>query len=296
MSSQKNSSHILVRMSLPGSALMLGIFRVMLGGCVFYFSSSAVFDFFDHVPSATRAKSIFPKWVELKTHALAMPYLQFSTQILSVAFMLGFFTRVIAPLLFGSFIFLFLSHYLRFDAPVPWLYLWFPLLVMCFCRCSDRCSIDAWFKKSEPANRDLSLYRWPMELMVAWFAYIYVAAGVAKIIPFHKVLAWSDGGTSHHIIYHRFLDSWLFYFFDKPLFDYTGYSWLFALLSIGALLLEMAVIVVLFTNKYHLHILVCILSMHVFLAMVGVTGFFVTACVLGFCLLPQSWFKTSCRC
>ena len=181
--------------------------------------------------------------------------------------------------------------YSKFDAPVPWLYIWFPLLILCFSRCSDILSLDNLFKITKQDKVNLYLYRWPIELVVGWFAYIYFAAGIAKIIPFYKGLGWLNGGTSQGIIHDRFMDSVLYFIFEEPFFDYSSYSWIFASLSIGSLLIELLCVLLFFTNRFNYLIIGLVIVMHFFLYLTGVPGFMQTALILSICLLNQSIFN-----
>lgn len=212
-------------------------------------------------------------------------------QVLSVFLVLGLFTRYILPVLTTVFILAFGFWYMKFNAPIPWLYVWFPLVILCFTRCADRLSLDARLGFTKEEHQKTNIYRWPIEVVTAWFAYIYVAAGIAKLLPFSKGIAWLDGATSQKIIYDRYLDSFLHYVVGRPLFDYTQYTWLFAALSIGSLLIELACIILFFTNRYNNWIIFLIGSMHLFLYLTGVPGFMQVALVLSICLLSPRWFE-----
>ena len=278
-------------MSLPGSATHLAVFRIALGLQIFYSSNSKLLELLQTVNGTRGTSTIFPVFIDNFVQAISFPYLTYIVIVLSVFLILGLFTRYILPILFISFLLLFGFWYSKFNAPVPWLYVWFPLLLLCFTRCADKWSLDKAFGFAREEIKNTQIYRWPIEVVTGWFAYIYVAAGIAKIIPFYKGLYWLDGATSQKIIHDRFLDSIWFYVFKKPLFDYTEHAWVFALLSIGSLLIELFCIVLFFTNRFNYLVISLVLIMHLFLYVTGVPGFMQLALVLGICLLPPKLFN-----
>jgi hypothetical protein len=276
-------------MQEQGSAAQLAIFRILLGLQILYSSSSKLLDLL-LVVKGTHKPTIFPDFFNSFISIIALPYLQIANQILSIFLILGLFTRYILPLLFVSFLLLFSFWYSKFDAPVPWLYIWFPLLILCFSRSEDEFSLDKIIglgRKSKPLT---NTYRWPIEVICGWFAYIYFAAGFAKIIPITKGLNWLDGGTSQRIIYDRFLDSVFYWMFQEPFFDYTLNQWIFALLSIGSLIIELFCAFIFFTNRFNYIIIFLVMSMHLFLYLIGVPGFFQLAAITSVCLIRPEFF------
>lgn len=283
---------ILSRMELPGSAHQLALFRIFLGIQVFYSSSNRVFQLSAYLRIPAGTQNIFPHFLNQLIDTIAVPYLQVITQALSILLVLGLLTRYLLPLLSISFLFLFSYFYVGHNAPIPWLYLWFPLMLLNFTRCSDALSMDAYFKLQPPLvdfrSKD---YRWPMEVIAGWISYIYVAAGIAKLLPIYKGWNWLKGGTSQDIMYNRYLDSMYYYLFEKPLFDYTEYHWVFTILSITSVVVELACIVILFTDRYNALIFAMLLGMHLFLYLAGVMGFVQLMLVLSISLIHPSFFN-----
>lgn len=288
-----SKENIFARMRLPGSPLQLAVFRIALGLQVAYSASSRLLDLLQ-VVDGTSKPTVFPSWADVFIASIAVPYLQWATIILGLLLAVGLFTRWVAPLLFVFSLLLFSFWYSRFDAPVPWLYLWFPLLVLSFSRSADRLSLDSVLGMgSSSEGQSVNTYRWPVELVRGWFAYIYVAAGVAKILPIVKGLHWLDGGTSHRIIYDRYLDSFLYYIGLPPFFDYSEGALLFSVLSIGSILVELSCLLIFFTDRFNHLVLFLIFSMHFFLYAVGVPGFMQLALVLAVCVMrvPSKFIK-----
>lgn len=282
--------NILSRMQMPGSAIQLAVFRIALGLQIFYSASSQLINLLQVVKGTSRTKTIFPAFLDSLNASIAFPYLAITVQVLSVFLIVGLFTRYILPFLFIAFLMLFGFWYSKFNAPVPWLYIWFPLLILCFARCSDKLSVDSWLGRTKYEAGNTTVYRWPIEVVAGWFAYIYVAAGIAKILPFTKGVGWLNGATSQGIIYDRFLDSILFFVFGKPFFDYTSHVWVFTALSVFSLAIELACITIYFTDRLNKVIIFLVISMHFFLYLTGVPAFMQTALILSICLLSQSVF------
>jgi hypothetical protein len=285
------AENIFNRMQLPGSALQLALFRIALGLQILYSSSSKLLDLLPLVEGTKETKTIFPEYLNNIIDHIAVPYLQFTVQILSFFLIIGLFTRIILPFLFIAFLLLFSFWYNHFNAPIPWLYIWFPLLIMCFSRSADVLSLDKYFNIISPNKEEVNtIYRWPVEVISGWFAYIYFAAGLAKVFPVLKGLGWLNGGTSQRIIYDRFLDSALYYIFEKPLFNYASNNYVFGLLSCGSLLVELSCILILFTNRFNYLIIFLVISMHFFLYLTGVPGFMQLALLLSICLIKSKVF------
>lgn len=283
---------ILARMRLPGSPVQLAVLRIAMGLQIFYALHSEIFGLLLAVGERQRVKTIFPAWLDDALPAM-VPVLLPVAKVLAVLMVLGLFSRVVLPLLTVVFLLLYAFYYLGVNAPIQWLYLWFPLVVLCFAPCSHGLSLDALLYRARVCaerERGRVQYRWPVELMVAWFAYIYAAAGIAKVLPVLKGVTWLNGQTSKEILYHRFIDSPLHYWFDAPLFDYAGASTIYVVLTVAAVVLELLTLVLLFTDRFHRPVLLMVLCMHIFLYLVGVAGFAQVAAVLGLALLPPIWF------
>lgn len=280
--------NILNRMSLAGSAHQLALLRILLGLQVLYSSSSRVFDLLLVLPGDGK-ETIFPKVMD-KWIAGNVSLLVPITQVLAILLMVGLATRYVALALSVTSLLLFGFLYAKFDAPIPWLYFWFPLILLSFSRCADVWSIDKILRLANRTQSKASDYRWSVELTAGWYAYIYFAAGIAKVLPITKGIMWLDGATSQNIIYERFLDSYLYHVFGQPLFDYTENVWVFAVLSIGALIIELICVLIYFTNRFNAVVIVSVLLMHLFLFLAGVPGFMQIALLLSVSLIDPSVF------
>ncbi len=284
-------SNIFRRFHWPGSPYQLAVLRMAMGVQVFYAVNSKIFDLLLAVGARQGTHTLFPEVWDSFIAAHCVPGLLLACKVLSVLLVLGVFTRLVLPLLTFAFVALFGFYYLGVNAPIHWLYLWFPLLVFCFAGSEHVWSIDAIMRRSKYKalrKQGAVQYRWPVELTLGWFVYIYFAAGLAKVFPILKGVAWLNGQTSKEIIYYRYLDSPFHYLFGQPFFNYAEASFVFGALTISAVLLELFTIVLLFTNRFHILVLVLVIAMHFFLYLTGVAGFMQTALVLGLALLkPQ---------
>lgn len=284
-------SNIINRFAWEGSPYHLAFFRMAISLHVVYACSVNTFDFFVFLGESQKGMlTIWPSSLdELIAEKLIMP-LRYIAIASGVLMFFGLFTKWATRILAIAFLFLFGFYYQSANAPVHWLYFWFPLLYLGFARTADVWSIDALIKKQKLAI-SRSEYRWPIELGVAWFVYIYFAAGIAKIFPLNKGMGWLSGGTSQNIIFNRFLDSPWYFILGKPFFDYSQHGWVFGLLSVLALALEMFTIVLLFTNRFHIIVWGLLYVMHLFLYMAGVASFSQMALVLGIVLINPSFFN-----
>ena len=119
------NKNIINRLSLPGSAYQLAVIRILFGIQILFSSSSKIFDFLKNVPGTDYTLTIFPNFIQNYINIYAIDVIQISVQILSIFLILGLFLRWVTPLLFISFILQFSFLYSKFDAPIPWLYIWF---------------------------------------------------------------------------------------------------------------------------------------------------------------------------
>ena len=284
---------IISRLELIGSPYQLSILRILFSIQIFYNSYSRIFELFKKGIGTNHTFTIFQIFdIQTVINNILLDPLQVIVLISSLFFAIGLFTRVIAPILSLSYLILYSVHYSYFDAPLPWLYIWFPLFILSFSNCSDVLSIDSFQRSAKNKSEKASnLYRWPVELIRSWFVYIYFSAGIAKIFPLVNGFYWMNGGISQKIVYERYLDSILHQIFSRPFFDYSEENILFAFLSIGAVIIELSTIIVLFTSRYNLLILFLILSMHSFLFLIGVPGFGILSLILGVSLFPPKWFN-----
>jgi hypothetical protein len=284
-------NNLLVRMHWKGSPYQLAVLRIAIGLQIFYAVNSRIFDLIMQFGTHQEVSTIFPVWFDLFIATQLAQWLIPICMVLSVSVVLGLFTRIVVPLLTLAFLILFSFYYRGANAPLNWLYFWFPLVVLCFAPGNAVWSFDSFFARKRGIQKvEEEQGHWPVELMVLWYCYIYLAAGLAKVLPLIKGMAWLNGQTSKEIIYFRYLDSPFHYLFGQPFFNYAEFSGPFIALTIGAVLLELFTVVLLFTNRYNVLVLLLITSMHFFLYMTGVAGFMQTALILGLALLKPDLF------
>src|SRR5262249_24117747 len=90
-----------------------------------------------------------------------------------------------------------------------WLYFNAYLWILAFSPSSDAWSVDAWLRRRRGLDAPAPSRRHTLaiELMVLWFAGIYVAAGLAKIFPLVKVWDWVSGYRAQRFAQEFLLDS-----------------------------------------------------------------------------------------
>src|SRR5678815_1369624 len=148
--------NILARMEQPGSVHQLAVFRILLGLQILYSSSGLIFQFIQQVPDTAKTSNIFPGFFNHWVDVIAIPVVQPLTQILSIFLVAGLFTRYILPVLFTCFMLLFSFYYSRHNAPHPWIYIWFPLLILNFTKSNDAFSLDRVFRIVNPPTNPTS--------------------------------------------------------------------------------------------------------------------------------------------
>jgi hypothetical protein len=207
-------------------------------------------------------------------------------RVSAIAGIMGLFTRSSMTIQSLTYILVYAFHYSNFDAPVPWIYGWFPLIVLALSRCGDSFSLDVTVNRllrrarMKSANVTESDYRWPLEIIRLWFVYIYFSAGLSKLLPLSGVITWIQHSPLQEILVYRYPYSNLYYIFGRPLFDYSLNVELLALGNLAAITLELTTFVMVVTKKFDLPIVLGITSMHFVLWLVGVPNFGLASFVL----------------
>jgi hypothetical protein len=168
-----------------------------------------------------------------------------------------------------------------------WLYFTFFLLVMCFARTADAWSVDASLRP-RPAP-DPTAWRWPVEVMIAWFALLYVAAGVAKLFPLSKGVVWLTGTSARELAVEFVQDSPVHWLTGSSLFDYRE-LWPFGLASVGTVCVELSAITLVLTHRWRVPVLVAIVAMHLSIWSLGIPGFVQIALVSSVLFFPPEAF------
>lgn len=279
-------SHWLARLSAPGSATHLALVRVVFSlHLLTVFTSPAIPRLRAIDPNPMRfARTAFPAALERLIDADAAEVLALAGVVACLALGLGLFTRLAAWVVFGVFLLTqnyWFRHSLVHD---DWIYLTFELMVLAFSRCGDALSVDAWWaaRRGRRPDRDPRTYRWPIELMILWFAVVYVAAGIAKITPLPKGLLWLSGATAQDFASWFVRDSPLFWMLGEAPFDYR-IRWPFTLASVATVVVELGAAAVLFSRRAYLPVLIAVGAMHATIWLLGIPFFvriFLTQVVL----------------
>lgn len=286
------SNNILERISSPGSPTQLAIFRILLGVYIFYISRSRLFDYVHYVyHGRTIKKTVLPQWLDAFTFNYVVEF-GYIVTVLAVLFFIGFAYRIVSVLLAVSFLLLYNGVYLAQGTHTQWPYLWFMLLVMMFAPAADCLSADSLlFKSARKRIVNLVNYRWPLELVVLWLSVLYFWAGMAKMLPIWNGWLWLQGGTLKFIIYDRFLYSPAYYIFGKPLFNYAeNHQWVFSLLAIASVAIELSGIFLLFTRRFNGLFVVAIILLHGSIYLIGVGDFLLVSLLCCFSLLHPNRF------
>jgi uncharacterized membrane protein YphA (DoxX/SURF4 family) len=291
------TDHFFKRMTEQGSATQLAFVRIVFGLYVFWLLA---------VPGNLQIFEVLPVEPFEKVHFFMLPnvvsdlmiehnMLVIRVGLIAAACMVvGLFTAISSWITAFCFI---ATHYTLFKFTYyhnEWPYLWLPLIVLAIARCGDKFSIDAWFKRRRsPMSFDpqSNAYRWPIEVIIAFFASIYFCAGVAKLIPLSSGIQWLKGIPIQWLVATRFFDSPAYWVTGQPLFDYT-ILWPFTILSVSAIIVELSAGLIWISRKYFPWCLGIIFSLHLgiyFLA--GMPGFFQTYFIFCFVFIPAGVFS-----
>lgn len=250
----------------------LAALRMFLSLWVLFESLGMQFQIFSQVGGTDNTVTVFPmSMVEWVTGNIGLPLA--GLQIASVLVFLGLITRFSTWALSALYLLVYSFHYSFFDAPVPWLYGWFPLLVLALSHSGERWSIDAVLTGTKSRRLYSHRYGWPLDAMRLWFVYIYVSAGISKLFPLSDVLSWIANSPTQEILVFRYPHSMSYYLFGRPLFDYSTSSELISIGALIVLILELSVLVMIFTDKFDYLLLFAIFLMHGLLWLVGVPNF-----------------------
>ena len=205
----------------------------------------------------------------------------------------GLFTRLATVA--TTFSFLVTNHYYYVNTGFhdDWLYFNVILLVLCCARCGDVWSVDSWLSSfwgsRNPRPTNTQVYRWPVEVMLAWFCLLYIEAGLAKLFPLEHGMAWFHGSTIQTVAITRLLDSPIYWWLGRPLFDYR-IEWPFVLMAIVTVVVELSTVIPLLTRRWHAVCYVAVFGLHMGIYVVGVPGFPQIALACGCLFLPSEWF------
>lgn len=274
---------VLNRLDRPGSPRRLAVLRICWCGYAAWLSAAGQFDLFRVVDPNRSMRTVLGA-VTLERGSQLLDLLLPVLLVAGILGLLGLGTRYSVTATALAFGLVGAIHYQYYDAPLPWLYLWFPLLVLARSDSGAVWSLDAILSRRRPP-RSGPEYTWPVELGRAWFAYIYIAAGLSKVFPLRDLLPWLTGMTTQRIVWSRYLHSFAYFLTDRPLFDYSRPSLWFVVGGLIAVVLELGVCVILFTSRFDHVVLVAILGFHGALWFLGVPGFGLEAALLGLVLL-----------
>lgn len=283
---------MLERLQRPGSARHLALVRVAYGLHLVRLFSSPVYGLMDAI--GTHPHPMAGTWLPAPLEALLARHasaLALVGALASVALVLGAATRVASVVCFACFV---ATQHYWFRSTVfhdEWVFMTFPLLVMCFAPMGDFGSVDAWRRRATAsAPVDRRSYRWPAEAFTFWYAFVYVAAGLAKLLPLSKGAVWLSGVSTQEFAVEFALDSPLHWWLGRTAFDY-GLLWPFTIASALTVVVELLPALILFTERFRALVVLVLLGMHGTILLMGIPGFpFISlVCATGV-LLPE-WFE-----
>ena len=289
--------HFFNRITASGSATQLACIRIIFGIYVFWLllfpGNLQVIDELPALPLNHVHFFIVPESVSglFVEHNLLIIKIGVVAAALMVV---GLFTTTASWITTFCFI---ATHYTLFKITYyhnEWPYLWLPLVILAIGRCADKLSLDAWLKnKKNSTLTDYSsnAYRWPVEIIIAFFASLYFCAGFAKLVPIESGIKWLSGVPIQWLFATRLFDSPVYWFMSRPLFDYTV-LWPFTFIAISAVIIELSAGIIWFSRRYYLWGLGAILSLHLGIYIfTGMPGFFHTYLLFCLVFIPTRFFK-----
>lgn len=280
-------------LAAPGSALQLALVRLLFAAHLLTVFTSPALPLLARIggkPHPMAATSV-PEALET---LLSWQDVLLIAQVgagAAVAMALGLFTRLAVGVVLIAFL---ITQNYWFRATVfhdDWLYFVFPLLALLFARCSDRLSIDALIARKPPLEGEArSAYRWPIEVIVGWFAFLYVAAGIAKLFPLRKGVLWLSGRSVQSFAVEFLHDSPLYWLLDGTPFDYR-LLWPFTLASVATVVLELGAGALPFLDKGRPLLFLGLLGMHASIWSLGIPDFVQIALAFSVAMLPARLFR-----
>jgi hypothetical protein len=283
-------TNALAALSEPGSAIQLAVIRIAVCLQVARVSRGEVFEVVSLAEGGSGHRSYVPRIFGTVVPEAYAPYLGDAVAVVACVAALGLFTRYALPLTTLGFFVLESYFWRKFDAPIPWIYLLFPMAVLCLSPCSDRLSLDRLLRRRGALPHPEGGYGWPAVMIQIWIGLLYFQAGLAKLFPLKHGIEWLEGGTLKNVMYTRFLDSPTYWLLGQPMFDYSAAYWPFVAMAISSVLLELAALSIILYRPLMYPVLVMILSFHVVLWFLGVFGFLNLYLTLLLAFIPPEWF------
>lgn len=293
------ADHFFKRMTERGSATQLACLRIIFGIYIFWLllfpGNLQIFEVLPALPLDKNQVHFFMVPAVISDLFINHNLLIIRVGIVAAVFMvLGLFTTIASWVTALCFI---ATHYTLFKFSYyhnEWPYLWLPLIILAIARCGDKLSLDAWLKQRKTSvslDYSSNAYRWPVEIIIAFFASLYFCAGFAKLVPIESGIKWLGGVPIQWLFATRLFDSPVYWFTGKPLFDYT-ILWPFTFFAITTVIVELSAGVIWFSRKYYLWGLGAILSLHLGIYIfTGMPGFFYTYLLFCFVFIPTRFFK-----
>jgi hypothetical protein len=191
--------------------------------------------------------------------------------VAALCVVVGIATRIALWLLLATF-FLTQNYFFRYSLfHDDWVYFDFYLLVLCLAPCADKLALER-LVLPPPPLRPRTAYRWPVEIMIGWFALVYVSAAIAKLTPLRKGIVWLNGSSLQHFAIHFLLDSPIYWVLHRPLFDYSV-RWPFTVGAIVCVAVELSAVLLIVTRRFDVWVVSALLAMHMVIALLGIPGF-----------------------
>ncbi|MEI8259053.1 MAG: HTTM domain-containing protein [Deltaproteobacteria bacterium] len=279
------------RLGMPGSARHLALVRIVFALHALSVLTTPAIPMLEEL--AVRPHQLTRTYVPRLVEAVAARHIEalvLAGVVLSLLAAVGLFTRVAVPLLLAVFV-LTQNYWFRGSAfHDDWLYFMFDLLVLSLAPCADAWSVDCWLRRRRPSpDRPPNAHRWPVEMMIAWFAGIYVAAGIAKLFPLRKGLLWLSGASTQQLAWEFMHSSPIVWVHHRPLFDYSV-RWPFQIASYATALVELGAAAIFVSRRAYTPVLASLMVLHAGIHAFGIPAFVRICLMSAVLLLPPEGF------
>jgi hypothetical protein len=159
------NNFIIQRLSEPGSAAKLAIFRIIICGFALWYCQLEIARYQSYIGAVHSLNTIFPTSFNLLTSKFLIE-LNYLIKLFGFLTMIGFYFKISSKMFFIVFLLYWNGMYHLQLVHGAWPYLLFPLFVLSFSKASDCFSYDSWVNKTKILDSRSPDYRWPFELII----------------------------------------------------------------------------------------------------------------------------------
>lgn len=284
--------NLAVRMTQPGSPSHAGLLRIVLGAHLLAVMTSPALSLLLDIEPGLHPQSHVVGGVEIFSllSTRVVEVMRASGVVFACLVILGFGGRWSIAGLLVSFL---ITQLYWFGATLfhdDWIYFIFPLLALLTLTESTAYSVDGWLRRRDvDSSKQTREARFLVEAWVFWIGFVYLAAGLAKVFPLAKGMAWLSGRAAQEFAIEFVLQSPALALFGQTLFPYEQ-RWIFMVGSVLTVLVELGAVMLWFSRSAYAPLALAIFSLHLGIWLIGIPAFIGMFSVLALALLPRRGF------